>query len=134
MTGNAALDLLFSAGGAAILATIITAIVNRKKLSADATEVITKAAAGTVETIMKDNAALRERLAALESKLSQLTIAIDAAEKRERAHDAIEERYRWHLDRWHRYCTRITDELRAVGGKIEDPPPMWPDLATLFEE
>ena len=127
MTGNPLLDLLFSAGGAAIIAALITAIVNRRKLSAEATEIITKAAAGTVENIMKDNAALRERQALQEAQIARLTIAIEAAEKRERHQAVSEERYRWHLDRWHRYTTRVIDELRAMGGSIEDPPPLWPE-------
>ncbi len=122
------LTLLVSTGVATIIVAIIQAVFNRRKLSAEATQIITQAAAGTVENIMKDNATLRTQMGVLEGKLNTLTIAVAAADRRERAHAAIEERYRWHLDRWHRYCARITDELRALGGKIEDPPPMWPDL------
>lgn len=128
------LTLLVSTGAATIIVAFITAIFNRRKLSAEATQIITQAAAGTVENIMKDNAALRTELGQIKGELRTLTIAVAAADRRERAHAVIEERYRWHLDRWHRYCSRITDELRALGGRIEDPPPMWPDLVMGVED
>lgn len=128
ITGNQWLDLLFSAGGAAIIVALINAVLNKRKLSAEATEIITKAAAGTVENIMKDNAALRLEIGQVKQELARLTVAQAAADRLARAHSVVEERYRWHLDRWHRYCSRITDELRALGGRIEDPPPLWPDL------
>jgi hypothetical protein len=128
------ITLLVSTGAATIIVALITAVFNRRKLSAEATQIITQAAAGTVENIMKDNAALRTELCDVKSELAKLTVAVANAEKRERAHAAIEERYRWHLDRWHRYTKRVTDELRALGGTIEDPPPMWPDLVMPIDE
>lgn len=135
MTGNQWLDLLFSAGGAAIIVAMINAIQNRRKLSADAAQIISQAAAGTVENIMKDNAALREKQATMEAQIVRLTIAVEAAEKREKHTAVMEERYRWHLDRWHRYASRLADEMRAMGGTIEDPPPLWPEpMAVLGDD
>jgi hypothetical protein len=120
---------LVSAGFATIVVALLNAIFNRRKLSAEATEIITKAAAGTVENVVKDNEALRIRMQALEVKIDTLETGLELAERRERMHQLHEERWRYHMERWHRYVARLIGDLRAAGRRdIEDPPPMWPEL------
>jgi hypothetical protein len=125
---------LVSAGGATILVAIINAFFNRRKLSAEATQIITQAAAGTVENIMKDNAELRRELGEVKRQLEELREAQRLAEQLERAHALHEDRWRWHMERWHRYVARLLVELRAAGVRnIEEPPPPWPDLSPAGE-
>lgn len=118
-------QILLSAGGATVLAAIINAIMNRRKLSAEATEIITKAAAGTVENIMKDNASLRERLVALELRIREYETAQFLSDDRERAHMVAEERYRRHQAECHDYTALLGAKLRALGQDVPDPPPVW---------
>ena len=75
MESDVIVQLLGSAVLAAIAGAIINGIINRRKLGAEATEIITKAASGVVERleaersrIANDNVVLRERVAALEAR------------------------------------------------------------------
>jgi LPS O-antigen subunit length determinant protein (WzzB/FepE family) len=118
------LTILLSAGGATVLAAVINAVMNRRKLSAEATEIITKAAAGTVENIMKDNAHLRERVAELESRVKQFELAQDLSETREREHLRAENA--WHKEQCQRYIETLVRQLRGAGVTPADPPHLWP--------
>lgn len=124
---NDILPLLLGAGGATIIAAIVNAVFNRRKLSAEATQIITQAAAGTVENIMKDNASLRLELGEVKAKMIELTAIVELSEQRERHFTITEERYRWHMQQWHSYCTRLANRMRAAGLEVEDPPPLWLD-------
>lgn len=117
---------LLSAGGATIIAAFVNAFFNRRKLSAEATEIITKAAAGTVENVVADNARLRLEVNELRVQLAQLAETVAISEKRERAHEMSQERWIWHMGRWHRHGSRLAEELRAAGITPEEAPPLWP--------
>lgn len=130
MISETLVTILVSAGGGTILAALVNALFNRRKLSAEATQIITQAAAGTVENVMKDNTALRARLAEVEAKILVLENAQAAADQRERAHLLSEERWIWHMGRWHRHSDRQAAQLRAANIDAEDPPPLWPDPIT----
>jgi LPS O-antigen subunit length determinant protein (WzzB/FepE family) len=122
------LTILLSAGGATVLAAAINAVMNRRKLSAEATEIITKAAAGTVENVMKDNTWLRQKIVDLESRIVQFELAEELHETREREHLRAEDRYAWHMQQCHDYTERLASALRAMGGRVDDPPPIWPPI------
>lgn len=122
---NEILRLVLSAGGAAVLAALINAVINRRKLSAEATQIITQAAAGTVENIMKDNVVLRERLALTEAELVKLRAIIELAEQRERVHQVEQERYQWHQEQWHTHCSKMAEKLKELGQDVGPPPPPW---------
>ncbi len=73
MQSDVVVQLLGSVVLAAIAGAIINGIINRRKLGAEATEIITKAATGVVERleaeltrVTGDNARLRERVNSLE--------------------------------------------------------------------
>lgn len=117
-------QILLSAGGATVLAAIINAIMNRRKLSAEATEIITKAAAGTVENVMKDNAELRVRVAASDTRIRELEKAQELHDVREREHLLAEQRYRRHQSECHDYTALLADKLRQLGQEVPDPPPI----------
>lgn len=133
MTGVDILQFLGGAGVAAVVAAVINAFVNRRKLSAEATEIITKASAGVVENIMKDNAELRRELGEIKAEVNILRNAQHVADKRERVHLLSEERWQWHMGRWHRHCQRQADAIVTLGGRPETPPPLWPEAITSLD-
>lgn len=77
MTGGLVLQLLGSAAVASIIGAIINGILNRKKLGAEATEIITKAASGVVADIRSDNERLRSRVGELEFAASEWEVEKD---------------------------------------------------------
>lgn len=120
------LTFLLSAGAASIIAALIQAVMNRRKLSAEATEIITKAAAGTVENVMKDNAHLRAEVAEMKVRLGLFEKAQALHDTREREHLMAEERWEWHMKQCHGYSDRLAAKLRLLGQDVEEAPPVWP--------
>ncbi len=131
MSGELVLAILGSAGFTAIIGAIINAVFNRRKLSAEATQIITQAAAGTVENVMKDNATLREKVDRLEAAMNKMQGIIELSEQRERINMITEERYRWHMQQWHRYAAVLAGEVERLGGSVGVPPPDWPEPVAL---
>lgn len=114
MDGAAIVQLIGSIGGAGVIAAVINGIINRRKLSADATEVINRAATDAVARVEGDNKRLREELAGKETRIVQLE------------HD--KEVFRRALQRYFDYAQRVANAVQALGGDIEPPPPMSSDL------
>ena len=131
MSQELVLAILGSAGFTAIIGAVVNAIFNRRKLSAEATQIITQAAAGTVENVMKDNAELRLKIDKLEIALNKMQGVVELSEQRERINMITEERYRWHMQQWHRYAATLADEIRRLGGHVGDSPPDWPEPVAL---
>lgn len=127
MSGSELAIALMAAGGATIIGAILNAFFNRRKLSAEATQIITQAAAGTVENVMKDNNSLRQEVDGLKTAVARLTAIVELSEQRERIHTITEERYRWHMQQWHRYAASLSVEIRRLGGEPGSPPPEWPE-------
>jgi hypothetical protein len=80
MTAEAALQLLGSAGLAAVLVAVINAVVNRRKLGAEATKMISDAAAGAVKDARDDNVRLRAENSEFRARVTALE---DRQEERE---------------------------------------------------
>jgi hypothetical protein len=149
MTGDDVVQLFAAAGGASILTAFINALFNKRKLGAEATEIITKGAAGIVERVEADNKRLREEMAAnearhskelgdaearhqqaigvLRAEVEQLRRTQSISDSRERMHLVAEERNRSHLERWHRYGDRCDMMLRAANIDPPEPPPRFPE-------
>lgn len=126
---NEAIQLLLSAGGAGVLAALINAVMNRRKLSAEATQIITMAAAGTVENVVKDNTTLRAEVAELRRRVDEFSEASRLHEEMQRAWKHDEERYRWHLERWQRYAHAMRALLESNKVAVtEEEPALYPDL------
>lgn len=119
-------QLLVSGTGAALIAAVVNAVANRRKLSGEATKLITEAAGSVTQTIMADNARLRQDITDLKAEVAAMKQTIALAEERERGHQVSEDRNRAHLERWHRYCASHRDAMRAVGMQVADPPPLYP--------
>lgn len=123
------INLVAAMGAGGVIAAIINAVFNRRKLSAEATEIITKAAAGTVANVVNDNTTLRARVDKLEAQVTTLLAASALHEKRERHWQHSEERYRWHLERWQRYAHSLLALLQSNNITVaEDEPSLYPDL------
>lgn len=107
---NLALQLLGALGFGGILATIINAMFNKRKLSAEATEVITKAASGVVERLEKEN---------------QRIIAREEVNAQRAAADHQEIHQLRTLISMHAYWDQQAYEaLQAQGINLPKPPPL----------
>jgi hypothetical protein len=104
--------IIGSSGISALLATIATAFINRRKIKAEATSILTEAAGGIVQILQADNARLR----ADATRNDILRIRKDRAE-RER-----DDQFRLLLSRHHEYDVMLVQKLREAGIQVEDPP------------
>jgi hypothetical protein len=107
-------NMLFSVGGAAIVAAVINAIMGRKKLSAEATQIITEAAGGFVQKVEADNARLRSELSTAKARIDGLERREDEARHYQQVHVAIDV-----------MMLRRLREL-AHGEDFPEPPPLYP--------
>lgn len=99
MDGSAIVTILVSLFGAGTIGVIINALISRRKIGADATQVITQAAASLVSSTTG-------RLEAVERELTAIRSSA-------RKHEA-----------WDRQVVR---QLRAAGLEVADPPPLIPE-------
>jgi len=127
MTVAAVLQLVGSAGLATVLLAVVNAIVNRRKLGAEATKVISEAAAGTVKDVREDNTRLREENRELRARVTALE---DREEQREEEWD--QER-----DDWRRvlqvHAAWDALAIERVSGReppidLPDAPPLTPPI------
>lgn len=109
------LEWFDSLGVGALLLAIVTALLIRRKTRADTAEKLTQIALGLVEPVSKSLAATQVELAATQAKLSD-HVAADAKAKAARHANAIE-----HMT----WDTTAAEQIRALGGDIPDPPPLF---------
>ena len=95
------LRLIGAVAGSAVLTKLLDAWFNRRKMSADAVDVIQKAAGGVVERIEADNTRLRSENTTLERHNDLLVYAL-----------RDQNSYSW----------RLAQEVRRLGGTVPDPP------------
>lgn len=128
MNGQAVIQLLGALGVAGVISAIINAFFGRKKMGADVSAKLNEAAGGIVERVESDNARLREENSKLDAKVDQGIEASRAAEDRafraERRGDRLSEVLREYIA----YSARQTAVIRSLGGTIEDPPEVPPEL------
>lgn len=75
---NPWLQLLGSAAVGAVLAAVVAGLFSRRKLSAEATKIITDAASGVVQNLRDENARVIASNAALSKRLAALQKKVDA--------------------------------------------------------
>jgi hypothetical protein len=123
MTAEALLQLLGSAGLAAVLVAIINAVVNRRKLGAEATKMISDAAAGAVKDARDDNVRLR-------AENSEFRARILALEERQEEREG-----EWEVERreWRRVLQvhAAWDQLAIERIAGREPPIDLPDAPPL---
>lgn len=118
MNAEIVLAVVGSAGFTALLTAIVNGILNRKKLSADATKIITDAASGVAALLSKDNLELRGRLDVAEDEIESLK------HEREATRDALQLHAAW--DELALYRLREAD----LAGDLPHPPPLYPPPAS----
>lgn len=109
------IGILGTLGIGSVLAAVVTGIFSRKKLGADATEIITKAAAGVVERTEADNARLRADLnterAAREADRREFRNLIDSHTRTLQLHAS--------------WDAMAVAKLAEVGIELPAPPPLY---------
>lgn len=103
---------VFSALGV-ILAAVVVAMFNRRKLGADATEIITRAAAGVVDDLREDRE--KERLEHAETRREFAKYRLESRRENRVLKDAIRTHLFWD--------TMILDVLKKQGIHDLPPPP-----------
>jgi len=112
-------DLLFqlfgSAALAAVLGAVVNGVVNRRKLGAEATSIITQAAGGIVATLQADNIRLRAEAVVLKAQVDEF---VKTDRRRGRRDDQMRRAFQAQSD----YSTMCAHIMRAAGIEIADPP------------
>lgn len=120
------IQLLGSISGAGVVTAVVSAIINRRKMSADVTEVIQKAAGTAVERVEGDNARLRLELKELKAEHNVETESLrganqdlwakarEAEQENAMLIDAVRDQ--------RAYAVRLAGRLRELGVDVEDPP------------
>lgn len=109
------IQLLGAVTGSAVLTSIVNGFWGRRKMSADATSVIQKAASTAVLRSDADNARLR--------------VENDDVRRRERETDHENAVLLDALRDYLPYSRRLAGEVRRLGGVPEEPPPLPPTLS-----
>lgn len=113
---NPVLQWLSSAAVASVVVAIVMGLFSKRKLSAEATDIITKAATGVVERLESENVRQGAQLAAQQAQVVEIqrvqrlqgeALAIHAA--------------------WDRQTVRVA---RDAGIELPDPPPLHPESNT----
>jgi hypothetical protein len=111
------LQWLGSASVGALLLALVNAFVNRRKLSAEATAIITKAASGVVQRLEAENARISASNLLAEGKSDAQQIQLDKLEDEVRAQGrAIEVHAFWDQ--------QVVETCRDQGIDIPPPPPL----------
>jgi hypothetical protein len=114
---NPWLQLLGSAAVGAVLVAIIGGLFSKRKLSAEATDIITKAASGVVERLEAENARVIASNTLLSGKVEAQQIQVDQVQRAQRAQgEALAIHAFW--DR------QAVEALREHGIDLPPPPPL----------
>lgn len=130
---SALIQLAIAVLGGGTLAAILNAIMSRKKLGADATKIITEAAAGVASDLRTDNQNLRTKISDLESRVDELEQreeAINLAHRRETA-QWERERQDWRATlqlhaAWDHLAVTKLREIDDEAAELPEPPPLYP--------
>lgn len=120
MNSAALVQLIVALVGGGTIAAVINAIMSRKKLGADATKIITEAAAGVATDLRADNTDLRQRLARLQTQVAECEAREDRWElERREWRDILQVHAAWD----HMAVVSLRDH-----GVIDlpAPPPLYP--------
>lgn len=130
MTAAAVLQALASVGAATVLATVINGVLNRKKLGAETTKIITDAASGVVANLEKDNDRLRRSEERVRLMLGDCEARLDDLEHAQAEWET--ERAEWlrvlelHAAWDHMAITKLREVVPPID--MPDPPPLTPPV------
>lgn len=104
---------LGGSGIATMIAVLLKARPEARKLEADATKGVADSAAALAQGFAEDMRSLRSEVAGLKSKLDAQELREEQQERRLIIHE-----------QWDR---KVAERLRDLGEPIPDPPPLYPD-------
>lgn len=113
---------LASAGLGAVIAAVVTGLFSKKKLGAEATEIITKAASGVVERIEAELARERER------RTTERTEHREQIERMERDHCSERDEWRRVLQLHVAWDAIAIARMAEVGIELPPAPPLTPPV------
>lgn len=114
---NAWLQLLGSAAVGAVLVAMITGLFSKRKLSAEATDIITKAASGVVERLEEENARVILSNTHLSQRVEAQQTSVDEMKRTQRQQgEALAIHAFWD--------NQAVEALRAQGIDLPPPPPL----------
>ena len=124
------LAALTSAASVAAISAIIQAVVGRKKMSADAAQIIEQAAGSAVERSQREIKALTERLEKAEGTIAvmgkQMSEMKDQMREKDQRVDDLEDQVEDltdDLDAVIKYAIELRTRLREIDPSLELPPP-----------
>ncbi len=120
MSASLIIALLGVGGLGAIAAAIVTGLFSRRKLGAEATKIITDAAAGVVTSLEREIVRQRERMEIMidEHRAAIRTLMANHAEEIEENRRALQMHTAWDY--------LAIDRLREHGVDLPPPPPLLP--------
>lgn len=128
--GQMIITALTSAGFVALITAVIQAVVGRKKMSADAAQIIEQAAGSAVERSQKEIEALTERLEKAEGTIAtmgkQMSEMKDQMREKDQRVDDLEDQVEDltdDLDAVVEYAIELRAKLREIDPTLELPPP-----------
>lgn len=114
---NTLVQLLGSAAVAAVLAAVVTGLFSRRKLSAEAAEIITKAASGVVERLEAENARIAASNLVLGGRAEAQGILLEQVQRDLRAlHEQVAVHVFWDQ--------QAVEMAREQGLELPPPPPL----------
>lgn len=123
------IQILASVLGSTVFVSLLTAYFNRKKLGAEATDIITKAATGVVEQYKSDNIDLRNRDEARVKQIARMTSRIEHLELAERERNWELHTLREQLQIHAAWDYVMMERLRKCDPVVafDNPPALMPD-------
>lgn len=123
-------QVLVSGALASVVGTVISVMANRRKLGAEATEVITKAASGVVSDMRHDNERLRTADREKTQRITELEHRVDFLEDDQRASDREREDWLRVLELHSAWDLLAIAKLRELDPSFDlpNPPPLHPPV------
>lgn len=116
---TAILQALAALGGLAGIAAIINAVMGKRKIGAEATEIIERAAAGVVTRLEGEIQRKDARIDELQTREDELEQRVsDLEREREAQRHTNQEHVAWDYVAWR--------ELQGHGTELDPPPPLYP--------
>lgn len=125
-------QLLGAGGFAAVLTAVVQGLFSRKRLGADATQIIQKAASGVVVDLERQVAAKAHMITELETQVAGLESREDALEQRVRELERSLEESRTVNQMHVAWDFLAFQELEKKGTHLPPPPPLSPPPKTHF--
>lgn len=127
MSQTVILAILGSTAAGAVMASVVTGLFSKRKLGAEATKIITDAAAGVVTTLREETTREREARQAAEARLEKVVADNkEAIEKMASAHVQEREQWRRVLQLHVAWDGLAIAKMGEIGVSLPPAPPLLP--------